>query len=201
MLRFSSWWNTLKQLRWYLIAAVLLFAVGYVLGNQWSGFEGFIMEQLKGIQGMRDQLMQSDNQELSFFVFIFYNNAIKAVMIMFAGIVLGIVPAGFLIINGMVIGLLLRIMESQGLDLASTIIKGILPHGILEIPAILIAGAYGMRFGILILQRIFSRRMRAEGPTIMDWIKQTGAGAVWVTAMLLVAAIIESTVTFWLMNG
>ncbi|EJW18253.1 stage II sporulation protein M [Paenibacillus alvei] len=201
MLRFPSWWNTLKQIRLYLLAAVVLFAGGYILGNQWSGFEGFIMEQLKGIQSIRDQLMQSENQELSFFVFIFYNNAIKAVLIMFAGIVLGIVPAAFLVINGMVIGLLLRMMESQGIDLASTIVKGLLPHGILEIPAILIAGAYGMRFGMLILQRCFSKRKRTEVPTIIEWVKHTGVGAVWITAMLLVAAIIESTVTFWLMHS
>ncbi len=200
MLSLASWWNTLKELRWYLLASVVIFTAGYVLGNNWSGLEQFVLQQLQGLEGARNQLMQSDNQELSFFVFIFYNNAIKAVLIMFAGIVFGLIPAGFLLVNGMVIGFLLRVMESKGVDIAELVVKGLLPHGILEIPAILIAGAYGMKFGMLLLKKWFGKREQRRAVSLAEWTKRTGAGAVWVTALLLVAAVIESTVTLWLMK-
>ncbi|MBN3523706.1 stage II sporulation protein M [Paenibacillus apiarius] len=200
MLSLASWWNTLKELRWYLLASIVLFAAGYVLGNNWSGLEQFVLQQLQGLEGARNQLMQSENQELSFFVFIFYNNAIKAVLIMFAGIAFGLIPAGFLLVNGMVIGFLLRVMESTGVNVGEVIIKGLLPHGILEIPAILIAGAYGLKFGVLLLRRLFGKRERRSAARLGEWAKRTGAGAVWVTLLLLIAAVIESTVTLWLMK-
>ncbi|MBG9792595.1 hypothetical protein ABD76_08830 [Paenibacillus dendritiformis] len=200
MLSLRSWRKTLAELRWYLVASVLLFAVGYALGNRLEGLQDFVTGQLAGLGQVKEQLMKSENQELSFFVFIFYNNAIKAVIIMFAGILFGLLPAFFLVVNGMVIGFLLRMMELMGQNITENVVKGLLPHGILEIPAILIAAAYGMKFGVLVMQKLFGSRSRRANISLMAWAKRTGAGAVWVTVVLLIAALIESTVTFRLMS-
>ncbi|WP_246873883.1 stage II sporulation protein M [Paenibacillus dendritiformis] len=200
MLSLRSWWKTLAELRWYLVASVLLFAAGYVLGNRLEGLQEFVTGQLAGLGQVKEQLMKSENQELSFFVFIFYNNAIKAVIIMFAGFLFGLLPAFFLVVNGMVMGFLLRMMELLGQNITENVVKGLLPHGILEIPAILIAAAYGMKFGVLVMQKLFGSRLRRSDISLMAWAKRTGAGAVWVTVVLLIAALIESTVTFRLMS-
>ncbi|WP_374018093.1 stage II sporulation protein M [Paenibacillus thiaminolyticus] len=200
MLSLRSWWKTLAELRWYLLASVLLFAVGYVLGNRFDVLQKFVTDQLAGLGQVKEQLMKSDNQELSFFVLIFYNNAIKAVMIMFTGFLFGLLPAFFLVVNGMVIGFLLRMMDVMGQNITEMVFKGLLPHGILEIPAILIAAAYGLKFGVLVMQKLFGSRVRRSNISLIEWAKRTGAGAVWVTVVLLIAAIIESTVTLWLMS-
>ncbi|MFD3271734.1 stage II sporulation protein M [Paenibacillus dendritiformis] len=200
MLSFRSWWKTLAELRWYLLASVLLFAVGYVLGNRLDVLQKFVTDQLAGLGQVKEQLMKAENQELSFFIFIFYNNAIKAVIIMFAGFLFGLLPAFFLVVNGMVIGFLLRMMDLMGQNITEMVFKGLLPHGILEIPAILIAAAYGLKFGVLVMQKLFGSRLRRSNISLMEWAKRTGAGAVWVTIVLLIAALIESTVTFRLMS-
>ncbi|WII37079.1 stage II sporulation protein M [Paenibacillus thiaminolyticus] len=200
MLSLRSWWKTLAELRWYLLASVLLFAVGYVIGNRLDVLQKFVTDQLAGLGQVKEQLMKSENQELSFFVFIFYNNAIKAVLIMFAGFLFGLLPAFFLVVNGMVIGFLLRMMDLMGQNITEMVFKGLLPHGILEIPAILIAAAYGLKFGVLVMQKLFGSKLRRSNISLIEWAKRTGAGAVWVTVVLLIAALIESTVTLWLMS-
>ncbi|MDK8184210.1 stage II sporulation protein M [Paenibacillus sp. UMB4589-SE434] len=202
MLSLRSFCATLNEIKWYIALACVLFVGGYFIGHGWSGLETFLKQQLEGIGQIKDSLSNSSNKELSFFVFIFYNNALKAIFIMFAGIAFGLLPLGFLIINGMVIGFLIRVMSENNVDLLTVVVRGLLPHGILEIPAILIAAAFGMRFGVLVLQRMSKRyRSNTANPTIGMWTKKTAAGAVWITLVLLVAAIIESTITFWLMSG
>jgi stage II sporulation protein M len=69
----------------------------------------------------------------------------------------------------------------------------------LEIPAIVIAAAYGLKFGVLVMQKLFGSRLYRSNISLIAWIKQTGAGAFWVSVVLLIAALIESTVTFRLM--
>ncbi|WP_195576713.1 stage II sporulation protein M [Paenibacillus sp. 1001270B_150601_E10] len=202
MLSFKAFIRSLMEIKWYIVASALLMVVGYIIGNRSTALEEFLMGQLEALKQLQQQMAQSPNQELSFFITIFYNNAIKSVLIMFAGIIGGIIPAAFLVINGMVLGLLLRIMSAAGVDITTVVVKGLLPHGILEIPAIIIAAAFGLRFGILIFQRMSAQyRSNPLNLTIGLWSKKTAAAAVWITFILLIAAIIESTITFWLMSA
>ena len=46
--------------------------------------------------------------------------------------------------------------------LFDVIVKGLLPHGVIELAAIVIACAYGLRFGKMILQGIGSTFTRKE---------------------------------------
>lgn len=201
MLSFKAFLRSLIEIKWYIFASALLMIAGYAIGYQSNTLEQFLMGQLEALKELQQQASQSSNQELSFFITIFYNNAIKSVLIMFAGIIGGIIPAAFLLINGMVIGLLMRIMSEAGVDMTSLVVKGLLPHGILEIPAIIIAAAFGLRFGILVFQRMSSQyRSNPLNLTIGLWSKKTAAAAVWITFILLIAAIIESTITFWLLS-
>ena len=133
---------------------------------------------------------------------IFYNNVLKSVFMMFAGIVFAVLPVFFLVVNGMVIGFLFKVLSMANQDMVSFVVKGLLPHGIIEIPAILIAAAFGLRFGVLAIQRMIpSYRMRPDAMTFKLWSKKTWNGALWVTVMLFIGAIIESTITLWLVSG
>ncbi|UHA71743.1 stage II sporulation protein M [Paenibacillus sp. 481] len=201
MLTIRKWMNTLYELRWYIFIAAALFIGGFVIGHSSSGLHTFLQQQLLEVKKMAEELKQAENTELAFFVTIFYNNALKAIFIMFAGLLFGLIPIAFLVLNGMILGFLIHIMSIQGFDVAESVIKGLLPHGILEIPAIIIAAAYGMKLGAVLLRRLFNRSSSRKIVSLTEWLKRTGAGAVWITVILLVAAIIESTITFWLMSS
>lgn len=201
MLHIKSFYRTCMELKWYIVAAALIFVGGYFIGFRWDGLNAFMMAQIEGISQIAEEARASDNQELSFFVTIFYKNMFVALLLMFSGIVLGILPIFILLLNGMVIGFLMRLMIMAEVNMFDVVVKGLLPHGVLEILAIVIAAGYGLRFGMLTLQRMSSGyRSRKDSLTYGMWVKEVGAGAVWVTAMLLVAAIIESTITLWLLS-
>lgn len=191
--------RSLAGIRKSLLLAGLLFIIGIVAG--WFGtgsLERLLMQQIEGLGGISQQLRNSSNPKLSFLVFIFLNNSIKGVLIIFLGALFGILPAVFLLINGGVIGYLVHASLLQGRNIVELIVKGLLPHGIIEIPAIIIACAFGLQFGAKVTGSLFGRRgPEGEWPHFM---RQTLTASFWIIVLLFVAAIIESTVTFALMS-
>jgi stage II sporulation protein M len=111
----------------------------------------------------------------------------------------GILPAIFLFINGAVIGYLIHLSALQGQDLFELIVKGLLPHGIIEIPAIIIACAFGLQFGGKVLSSIFTKKEN-RGVDWSSFMRQTLTASIWTVILLFVAAIIESTITFSLLS-
>jgi len=81
--------------------------------------------------------------------FIMANNIKSSFFAMFLGILLGIFPLAVIVINAYVLGFVANIViEAQGF----LILWRLLPHGIFEIPAILISAALGLRIGIGIMK-------------------------------------------------
>lgn len=203
MLSFFTFVKDLKTIRKALLISFLLFVIGAVIG--WvatSSLEKLLVQQLEGLSEISGTLSESSNPQWSFFVFIFLNNSIKSVFIIFLGALFGILPAIFLLINGAVIGYLIHISSLQGRDLFELIVKGLLPHGIIEIPAIIIACAFGLHFGGKVLSSIFSSSARKEDRSV-SWsffMRQTLTASLWIVILLFVAAIIESTITFSLLS-
>ncbi|HEX8974422.1 MAG TPA: stage II sporulation protein M [Patescibacteria group bacterium] len=79
------------------------------------------------------------------FAFIFLNNAIKGLIVMIAGTVFGIVPLLFIFINGQLVGLVIGSAYFLG-NPWSTVL-GLIPHGIFEVPAIIMSSGYGVWLG------------------------------------------------------
>ncbi|MNV92602.1 hypothetical protein D3C71_1872160 [compost metagenome] len=77
------------------------------------------------------------------------------------------------------------------------IVKGLLPHGIIEIPAIIIACAIGLQFGGKV---ILSLSGKVRGSSWAEFMRQTVTASVWIVILLLLAAIIESTITLALLS-
>lgn len=203
MLSFRTFIKDLGTIRTSLLLAALLFIAGGIAGWVGTGsLQNLLYQQLQGLGQISGDLRESSNPQLSFFIFIFLNNSIKSVVIIFLGALLGILPALFLLINGAVIGYLIHLNAIQGQDLFTLIVKGLLPHGIIEIPAIIIACAFGLKFGSRVLSAMFraGRRSGGEGADWPDFMRQTLTASVWIVILLFVAAIIESTITFWLLS-
>lgn len=200
-------WGHFKQMNPYIAFGTILFFAGMVIGGINPAFHAFLNEQMKGLEQIASKIDASDNPQWTMFVLIFMNNAIKSIVIMYLGVFLGILPVFFLVVNGMLIGYLLKASAELhgGGFVFELVVKGLLPHGILEIPAIIIACAYGMRFGVLILKagRSFLFGRSQEGTTgaeLKQFVIRTVPVMVILTITLLIAAVIESTITLWLVT-
>lgn len=192
-----------REIRPYVVFSALLFFAGIIVGGAPNGSMDWLRDQLKGIGDLADKARQADNPQLAFFRIIFINNLSKSVMAMYMGIVAGIFPFIMLLTNGMIIGYLFGGMADQGENVWLLVAKGILPHGILELPALFLACGFGMRLGFTLIKGIF--RSALGKPEPWGAFVRTAAGTVpalvLIALMLLVAAGIESTVTYWLMGS
>lgn len=204
MLSFGRFIRGLAENKGYMLSAAALFIAAIALGRiNADGLQRLLLSQIEGLQGVVQNLQQSDNVTLSFFTFIFLNNAIKSVLVILLGAFFGLIPLIFLLINGMVLGFVVMVSHEQGENITELIFKGLLPHGILELPAIVIACAYGMKFGGLVIGSLFSLGAGKRERLAARWehgMKQMLGAAFWIVILLFVAAAIESTITLQLMR-
>ncbi|GBG09329.1 membrane protein [Paenibacillus agaridevorans] len=207
MFKWRTIWRDLKETRGYIAFAAIMFIAGIFIGGSNPAFRSFLDAQLTGLQQLVETVDQAENRTFAMITVIFLNNAIKSIFIIFLGAFLGVIPILFLIINGMVIGYLLdRVAETpDAMPVFELIVKGLLPHGIIEIPAIIIACAYGMRFGILIVRALgsllFARdKLSDSGDRLVSFMVRVVPVIIMLTAGLLLASIIESTFTGWLLS-
>ncbi|MHA7967247.1 stage II sporulation protein M [Paenibacillus sp. CAU 1782] len=207
MLQFGKFTSHLKEMRGYIGVAFVIFFAGVFIGSSNPVFSNFLDSQLEGLQRLVQSVDNSANPALTMMIIIFLNNVIKCIFVMYLGVFFGIIPVAFLIINGLLIGYLLELI-SRNPEMPSVlemVAKGLLPHGIIEIPALVIACAYGMKFGSLALRGtgsfLFQRsKLQGIGAEFGFFAERTVAMIVALIVSLLVASVIESTVTVWLMS-
>ena len=194
----------LRNMKGYIAAACVVFAAGFVSGAMGPGIDAILGQSVDSLREVAQALGSSSNPQLSFFVFIFLNNAVKSVAFVYLGALFAIVPVVVLAMNGMVLGYVM-LHPAQEMPFFTLLVKGILPHGIIELPVVIVACAYGIRLGVLIMRSIAAlfrseerrARVRAE---LAALLRVTLPLCVAVTVALLVAAAIESTITFNLMK-
>ncbi|MEK5059371.1 hypothetical protein BK126_27985 [Paenibacillus sp. FSL H7-0326] len=203
MFRFQTFLMDARSISRYILVATLIFIGGGVLGWMSTGvLQDIMLQQISGLSEISNELRQSENVQWSFFTFIFFNNAIKGVLVIFAGALGGIIPVIFLIINGGVLGFLLHAAWQQGISYYEVVVKGLLPHGIIEIPAIIIACAFGLKLGVMIYKALGEIGMETSTRSIRlgTYMRQTATASLWIVILLFIAAIIESTLTYFLVQ-
>ncbi|MEM2226670.1 MAG: stage II sporulation protein M [Candidatus Bathyarchaeia archaeon] len=121
-------------------------------------------------------------------LFIFFNNSVKSFMVILLGPALGIVPLFFTVMNGGILGLAMgRVIGSRGIAFA---LAAVLPHGILEVPAIIASSAIGFRLAWEALKKIFS-----GGNVIRELKRGLRFFFLRIVPLLLIAAFIEAFIT------
>jgi len=187
--------------KFYILAAAILFGFGIYSGYSSDEFDEVLSKATAQVFGeVRDQITQSDNPTLTSIWLIFLNN-VRAVFFMMAlGLLLAIMPIISMLLNGILIGFVLRLQEASGLSLAELIFKGLLPHGLLEMPAIIIGAGYGIRLGVTLILRLFPS-MRTNLQTIREAALSGVPLFGFLVVLLFFAAIIESTLTAFLLLG
>lgn len=118
---------------------------------------------------------------------IFFNNLNVSFLIILSGIFFGIIPLFMLLSNGFIVGFVAqKVVSAEGL---LTLWK-LLPHGIFEIPAVLISAGLGIKIGFEILSKKGSFR---------DNVRKSFLSFVLIVIpLLIIAAIIEGSLIFLL---
>jgi stage II sporulation protein M len=135
------------------------------------------------------QLIEDMSPAAIFFFILFRNSSVLLLSFVFApGFI--VAPLLALAVNGTVLGVVAATViqeESLGFLLA-----GVLPHGILEIPAFLIAEAAAMSFGLAALLALFKKEAR---PQLIPSLKRNFRYLTIALLLLLPAAAIETFIT------
>lgn len=122
------------------------------------------------------------------------NNIGAALLIAISGILFTIPTIILLFLNGLILGF--TIVLSLPIHSVTTIIAALLPHGILEIPALILAGAIGLKPFFLYAYHI---KFQAK----IKWKKELLESAAMlsiVIILLLAASLIEAYITPTLMS-
>ena len=129
------------------------------------------------------------------FFFLLKNN-LRAVLIT---VLLGLIPVVFLASLSSIattgsVGVMLAMTKVQGGDAGLLFLTGIVPHGIVELPAIFLAGSIGIYLSIQTFKKLFtSHRLEMNYKQVL---KQTTRSFLFVVVpMIVVAAVIEAFIT------
>ena len=153
---------------------------GYYLGDKISVA---LLEELTG--GLPD--LEGINIVQLFF-FIVYNNVTKSFLWMVLGIIGGIPPIFFVVLNGFFIG---HFSYNVALDYSlGFIAAALIPHGVVEIPAILLSSAVGMGLGYALINRL-----RGQGSLRAEFGKALLLFLTKILPLLVFAAVLEVILT------
>lgn len=174
--------------KWWIFISIGLFSIGMAGGLAVPVSAAAIFsEELLYLEELAKLL---EPFKASTAVFIFFKN-ISAVLISFIfSPLLLLIPILALTLNGFLLSFIsVAVIEENSLGL---LVAGLLPHGIFEIPALIIGEAAALSFGSMIIIAIFSKQSRGRLPA---HLKLSLRYMLLSFALLLPAAIIETFVT------
>lgn len=183
----------LKLHRRYLLMSALALIIGFTIGFSTSPeiASSYVAEISQRLTPIVEKFKPGTVMGA---LMIFLNNWVTAVLIFVLNL-FSLLIVGF---NGWVLGVFASYMSGRGLMLEY--ILGVIPHGVVELPALIIAGASGLRFGKIIWFRIYcklrGRKCSVEGG-LEDSFKLLSISVI----LFLIAAFIESFITPYLIDS
>ncbi len=174
--------------RW-IIAAVLLFAIGLALGlAPLPSVPGIISEDITALEEFAGFLASLPLPLIALTIFI--KNAIALLISFLFSPILCLAPILTLIVNGWLLSLVsVVVVQEKSLWY---LLAGILPHGIFELPAFIIGEAAALSFGAMTILALFKKDRRN---LLLPNLKQNLKYLALALALLVPAAIIETYVT------
>lgn len=176
-----------EGIEFYLKALTLLFTIsitfGFITAQQFPSEANMAMDQavkeLEFIKGL---------SQTSIFLLIALNNSVKVFLMMLLGVLWGVIPVIFILLNGYAAGIISSVvLQKSGL---APIVLGTLPHGVFEISAVLLAASYGVWLG-----ERFVKKLKAGEP-LGAYVK-IAAGYFFrvLFPLLVLAALIETFIS------
>jgi uncharacterized membrane protein SpoIIM required for sporulation len=180
--------------RWWLATAVAFFGVVLVIAF-WVAGNPEVQSAL-GIPTDIDELVNhdvasyySDHPALAFALQVWVNNSLVAARCIASSVVLGLPIPAVLFQNAANVGVIAGLMFQAG---KGGVLVGLLaPHGLLELTAVFLAAATGMRLG----WSVISPGDRPRGQVLAEHGRGVVSVAVGLVGVLLVSGLIEALVT------
>lgn len=192
-----GYWRRVRERPALLAVAALMLFLPMLIAGLWAwddpGEAGALLPaQSEAVSEPRTQgtdLGLSGSERAQFAASISTNNIQVTFGAVAGGITAGLITGGILIFNGVVIGVVLGVGVAAGNG--SALVELILPHGVLELSCIVVAGAAGLRIGWAIVdpgRRPRGQALLTEARAAIEMVLGT---ALW----LVVAGLTEGLVT------
>ena len=172
----------------WLIIATSLFAVGFILGlvAQPSIFGPFA-STIAGLEELANLLVSLP--QFIVLIVIFITNASTLLISFVLSPIFCLWPILVLTLNGWLLAFVSATVAQQ--ESVGFVLVGLVPHGIIELPAFILGQAAALSFGTTVIFALFKKR----GELILPSLKQNSRYLLIALALLLPAAIIETYVT------
>lgn len=183
------------SLRRYILVATLLTVVPWAVFQIWLAVSPTAFD-VAAPDGAGQQYIEQDFEEYysnqpsqNFATQVFLNNIRVGFLAFASGVLLCVVSAALLAWNGANVGMAGGLFTHAGQ--ADKFWGLILPHGLLELSAVIVAGAAGLRIGWAVIDPGDRPRFNA----ITDEARRAGSVLVGLVVAFLMAAIVEGFVT------
>jgi stage II sporulation protein M len=173
----------IKESKGYIYGTSFLFFFFAIIGFYFPLMEEQIMRIILELQEMFEGLNLWETISL-----IFFNNSRASLTAIISGISFGIIPLMIIFSNGYLIGFVSNLVARE-----SSIFElwRLLPHGILEIPAVLISLGMGLKLGVKLLRKPNKKEF------FSDLNSSLRTFVLIILPLLVVAAIIEGLLIFY----
>lgn len=172
-----------RTIKPYFLILTLIFSAAFLAGTLAPA--PVRNEATKAFQFVVDNYRELEGAKLFFAILL--QNVTTSFLILFSGVLIGIVPIFSMGSNGFILGVMYRhAAEVSGYSKAAL---KMLPHGVIEIPALLIAASYGLWLGVSVV-----RKMRGKESNLLRSHIEHAFGRYFavVFPLLIVAAGIET---------
>jgi len=138
---YSACWKFLNESKWHIVFAIGIFMLVFLIGFIYPFF--FRGQIFKWIEEL--VLSLEGKGTLEIIGFIFFNNLKASFFAIVGGIVLGLIPLINVVANGYIVGFVAReTAVAEGIG----VLWQLVPHGIFELPAILLSIGFGFKIGM-----------------------------------------------------
>ena len=183
------------RIRWFVLAATLLTVIPWAVFQVWLAVSPKAFD-LSAPAAVREQYINQDFEAYyssqpaqNFATQVFFNNVRVAFLAFAAGALVCVVTAALLAYNGASVGMAGGLFAAVG---QSGKFWGlILPHGMLEMSAVIVAGAAGLRIGWTVIDPGDRPRLAA----LTEESRRAGPVLLGLVVAFLMAATVEGFVT------
>ncbi len=187
-------WDGFKESRTYLgenknyLYLVLILFLASIVSALIFSIPESLAEQIK--QLLREIIEKTEGLgAIELIVYIFLNNLWVSLLGLFLGIFFCVIPVVLVITNGYVIGFVIKMMiEDLGLQDGIISLWRLFPHGIFELPAVIISLAIGVKLGFSTIEALNKNSFKILRYEIKKAIRVLFRVII---PLLLVAAVIE----------
>jgi len=173
-----------RTIKPYILILTLIFAVTFLAGI--LALSSTRQQMTEAFRVVADNYRGLDGGKLFFTILL--HNVVATIFVLISGVPVGIIPAVAIGANGFILGVVYR-QTAEAMGYSKAALK-VLPHGVFELPALLIAASSGLWLGVMVVQR-----MRGKENTLLRFHIEHAFRRYFavVSPLLILAAGIETT--------